>query len=199
MKFVRMSLALAIALAMGQFASADIGCLGAPNHCAECGRNAPCQKKVCRIECGTKTITKHCWCVEEEDMCTMLPRLGDPCKSSCTACGEPGCGEVGCEAGCSNGCEKCGGLRQLGCKPDKIVPPKPGRARTTRRLVKKEYTIEVPVYKTVVEYVCGACGAEEAAPVEEKAPTQAAPEPAPLPKAPEPADQAMNLAPLPPL
>ena len=73
----------------------------------------------------------------------------------------------------------------------KYVPPKCGKVRTRKKLVKKEIVCEVPVYKCVV--VCSDPGCCEAASgcLDEEA-SKAAPAPAP-------AEETTDAAPLPPL
>ena len=71
--------------------------------------------------CEIKKETKTCWCVEEQEICTLLP-------------------------GCHHDCDDC-------CQP----PPRCGKPKCVKKLVKKEYQVETPVYKCVVRYVCPAC------------------------------------------
>ena len=70
-------------------------------------------------------------------------------------------------------------------------PPKCGHVRCRKKLVKKEITCEVPVYKCVVEYVCcDCCGPSCGVCTEPAAPmptATGAPAEAPIPAAPIPA------------
>jgi hypothetical protein len=91
------------------------------------------------VVCEMKTITKHCWCVECEEFCAPLPNLGLDGKGCCASCGVQGCG-----GSCPSGCDAC-------------PPPKCGKVRSRKRLIKKEITYQVPVYKCVVVPTCG-CG-----------------------------------------
>lgn len=202
MRFLPLSLALAAVLALGQLAAADGVRRGSPGQCAACGHHAPCQQKVCQVQCGTKTVTKHGWCVESEEFCPLLPRVHDPCDSGCNACGQPECAASACDADCDATCDQCSGLGcrllELGKRPSQIVTPTTGKLRTRKKLVRKEYTVEVPVYKSVVRYVCSECDAQEAGPIEHEKPAKAAPKPKKK-KVPQPDDQAIQMAPLPPL
>jgi len=145
---------------------------GAVCRCDICGCQAPC-KKVCRLVCETKKVEETVWEVECEEFCPLLPKIF--CKKC--GCGDAGCGQDpaacgGCEGGC--GKEAC--------------PPQCGKPRVKKTLVKKTITKEVPVYRCVVEHVCGGCcGAEPAGvPAAPAAPAQkAAPAPPPPPPAPK--------------
>lgn len=113
---------------------------GEPTCCAVCEKKCCCHKRA-RIVCEMKKVTKEYWTCECEEVATMLPRvcvgLSLPWGggSDCESCGET-CGGEGCGAPCAN-------------------PPKPGKYRTRRTPVLKTYTVEVPVYKCVVDYCCG--------------------------------------------
>jgi hypothetical protein len=139
---------------------------GSPDNCGHCGVQACC-KKVCKVVCEMKEVTKHCWCVECEDFCAPLPNCAHGCS-------DPGCCDPGCDPGCdvggctAEGCGSCAGscgqghdlLGKLGGllhKPKCLVPPKCGKVRTKKKLVKKEYKCKVPVYKCVVVYTCPGC------------------------------------------
>ena len=119
----------------------DPGC--DPGYCNGCG----C-RKVCKVVCEMKKVKKTVWVVECEDFCAPLPRLG--CHHGCSPCAA-NCGA--CKA-CKDCCDPCASLQRP------IVPPKCGKVRTKKTLVKKEIECEVPVYKCVV--VCptahGDCG-----------------------------------------
>lgn len=118
---------------------------GGSECCAACGRHVACAQKTCQIVCDVKKEKKSYWCVECEEICTLLP-------------GRRECGE---------------------CSP----PPRCGSSKCVKKLVKKEYSVEVPVYKCVVLYLCPDCAAG-----------QSAPSASPVPAAPAPPDN----APLPP-
>jgi len=173
--------------------AAERACCGVKHTCGTCG-----VPKTCKVVCEMKKVKKTVWRVECEEFCASLPG----CERSCRCrkgCGDAGCGETGC---CETGCgeDACGG----GCCEDpcadllsrKRVPPKCGKVRTRKKLVKREIICEVPTYKCVVAGcgTCGGCGeASEAAPAE------AAPEEEPLPPAPAPTDATQNVPPLPPV
>ena len=75
---------------------------------------------------------------------------------------------------CCNDCEKT---------------PRCGHTKCVKKLVKKEYEVEIPVYKCVVVYLCPDCAAGESpAPAADDAPAPSVPQqasPAPLPPAPK--------------
>ncbi|NMC19627.1 MAG: hypothetical protein GYA33_04335 [Thermogutta sp.] len=206
----------------------DADC-GSPGRCAICGRPGPCQQKVCMIQCGVEKVKQSCWCAEVVDICTMRPTgprhagCNDPacgcdpgtdCGLACEGtdcglgCGEgASCGEPGCDAA-----GRMGLLGRLGKSPNPMIPPQPGRTRTIKKLVKKEYTVQKPVYKAVVQWVCADCLAAKARGgcTGESGPTPAVEESKPLPPAPAPepapaekddpgAEQTVLLAPLPPM
>jgi hypothetical protein len=73
------------------------------------------------------------------------------------------------------------------CRPE----PRCGHPKCVKKLVKKEYQVEVPIYKCVVVYLCPACanGESLAAPPAAAAKLQPLP-PAPAPRSPRPAAKA---------
>ncbi len=160
---------------------------GSPTCCAHCGCQASCQKKVCQVVCATKKEKKTRWVVKCEDFCAPLPsllggRCHGECGGTCESCqATPGC------ATCAQGGECC-----ATCKEKPLVPPKCGKVRTKKTLVKEEYEVEVPTYKCVVVYLCGQCceqGAVEAGQscaVALTSPTPAPKTPTPDPAAPSP-------------
>jgi hypothetical protein len=189
---------------------------GSPGRCAICGKPGPCQQKICQIQCGIEKVKKSYWCVESENMCTMLPRrpcANDSCDCESCQAFEPG---TACECGT---CEACNPSRSKGLishwfenlteRPLPIVPPQPGKTRAVKKLVKKEYVVERPVYKPVVQYVCAEClglkscgvcdvtsEASSPSPSDHNSSSMAEPAPQPVPL---PGAQAQSLAPLPPL
>lgn len=179
-----LSVAIAACLVFAGQASAG-DCCGAPDCCAACGGRRPCQKKVCEVVCGTETVKKYCWCVEHEEFCVPLPGCG-PRRRTCVSCDAPNC-----DGSCDTCCES-GGKRSWFsiC----LVPPKCGRVRCRKKLVKKEYECEVPVYECVVKYLCGDCssGCCDAAQTEQESAED-------LPPAPTADPQARRPVPLPPL
>lgn len=194
-----------------ELGSTDV--IGSPGRCAICGKPGPCQQKICQIQCAMEKVTKSCWDVESENICTMLPRR--PCPHDAQDCDSPQACEhtPGCE------CETCVSshtkgllsrwLDNLTTKPLPLTPPLPGRTRAVKKLVKKEYVVEKPVYKPVVVYVCAeclntrSCGVCDA-PSEVSSPSPADNQPPQMAgPAPQPASfvevQAREPAPLPPL
>ena len=177
--------------------AAEQACCGVKHSCGTCGA-----QKACQVVCEIRKVKKVVWRVECEEFCAPLPCRDRSCRS-CKGCGK-GCGDAGCgDAGCGEtGCceDACGG----GCCEDpcadvlarKHVRPKCGKARTRKKLIRKEIICEVPSYKCIVAG-CGACGGCGEA--EEAAPTEAAPEEEALPPAPAPTDATRNVAPLPPV
>lgn len=67
-------------------------------------------------------------------------------------------------------------------------PPRCGRTKCVQKLVKKEYTVEVPCYKCVVQYLCPTCCGGHSNGSTPVAPNPPAPKPAPAatPKIPMP-------------
>ncbi len=180
MRIVGISLTLTACLLLAKPVVASEGC-GAPDCCAHCGCTAACQPVTCQVVAGVTKVKKHCWCVECVPFAPSMPG-GIPNLYSTlgglldglhgkTGCGECGGCELGCEATC--GKETC------------VVPPECGKVRTKKILVKKEYEVEVPVYKTVVKNLCGECGCnpDVIGPQPAPGPTTA-PAPAPLPPGP---------------
>jgi len=150
-------------------------CSGQPDRCGDCGCDSSCEK-TCRVVCEMKKVKTYVWVVECEEFCPLLPGCGSTCQSGC-----------GCEPDCC-GVEECGGR----CGKDpceslqarRYVPPKCAKTRCRKKLVKKEITCEVPVYKCIPAYACSGCSdgcaaGAEAAP----APPGQATYPAPLPPA----------------
>lgn len=162
---------------------------GSPHCCGCCGRGGAC-KVGCRLICTVKEEKKTVWDVQCESMCLVLPGCG-PAHKVCP----------------SDDCGECTGKDHDDCMPSLckwLVPPKCGRERCVKKLVKREVTVKVPTYKCVPCYVCDecqqACSQEiEAAKAKiESAPTPQQPLPAPKAPAPQPLPkQAQNLAPLP--
>ena len=54
-------------------------------------------------------------------------------------------GDLSVAAGCHHDCDDC------------PPPPRCGQPKCVKKLVKKEYQVEVPVYKCVVRYLCPEC------------------------------------------
>jgi hypothetical protein len=123
---------------------------GSPNCCAKCGCHVACVEKVCQIVCDVKKEAKHCWCVECKDICPLLPTVfGRDCCQENTGDGKTG------GSSCEDGCKDCGHAAN---------PPHCGHPRQVKTLVRKDYTVEVPVYKGVVKYLCPACNSNAATP-----------------------------------
>ena len=100
----------------------------------------------------------------------LVPACGDQKQDCCSRCGvkkvckvvcemkevKKTCWEVECEEFCVPLPRLCG--RKAGaCERDCVAPPKCGKVRCRKKLVKKKVTRKVPVYKCVVEHVCGKC------------------------------------------
>jgi hypothetical protein len=180
-KLSMLAILAAIALTAGSAGAKD-GCVapaacGAPTSCADCGGRKACKQVDCQVVCEIKKEKKYKWCVESKEVCPLLP--GKHCDEG-PGCGDPGCGVPGCgvakKAGCAGqaGCDGCAGK---GC--DKCpVPPRCGHPRTVKKLVKKEYEVDKPVYKCVTKYLCdGCCGAQPAGVKAASAAPPAAPAP----------------------
>ncbi|HEV2972748.1 MAG TPA: hypothetical protein VGY55_22460 [Pirellulales bacterium] len=148
-------------------ACCDPGCC-----CPKCG----CHEgmiPVCHPYCTTKKVVKYHYCCKCEELC--IPGRF-PC---CPKCAEGCCENGGCTAGC--GCTENGARGACGCEEGKCNC----LIREVHKLVKIPYTVEVPVRKCTIEWVCPKCGCncgctEKA----DSAPAPAAPMP-PSPPAPE--------------
>ncbi|MBN2577502.1 MAG: hypothetical protein JXB10_00735 [Pirellulales bacterium] len=111
--------------------SLDCCCPAMPETCcAHCGGHGCCHK-VCKVVCVMEEVKKTVWTVKCSEFCVPNPSL---CGGKCCACGETSCC---CERPCS-------------------PPPKCGRVRIKKELVKKEIVCKVPTYKCVV-VCCGRC------------------------------------------
>jgi hypothetical protein len=128
----------------------------------------------------------------------------DGCEPAQPACGAPNCcahcgrhaacREKTCQVVCDIKKEQkcywtveCEEICPLlpGCRTKCPAPPRCGHPRSIKKLVKREYEVEVPVYKGVVKYLCGDCCGAEPAPLPATAPkTTAAPAPPAVPPAP---------------
>ena len=181
MKRMMLSTAFCLLLAGGAVAaercSEPACCDPAPACCARCG-----QATVCKIVCEMKKVKKTVWTAECEEFCPLLPGCGPLgvlgcCLNKSSDCGCDEGASCGPEEGCGCGCDPCASLQRP------MHPPKCGKVRTRKTLVKKEITCEVPVYKTVVVCAggCGECGAAAAAPEAAPVPAKQAAIPAPLP------------------
>ncbi len=152
-----------------------------PQCCNQCGGAASCQ-----IVCEMEKVKKTVWTVECEEFCPLLPGCGILGSLCCSGCGKDcdcgSCDSCGLNASCTkDSCDPCASLQRH------MHPPKCGKVRTKKILVKKEITCEVPVYKTVVVCSggCGVCGTleagQQAAPVPAKQTATAAPLPPVVP------------------
>ncbi|PQO38745.1 hypothetical protein C5Y96_02370 [Blastopirellula marina] len=118
---------------------------GEPGCCAHCTQQCACQKRK-HVICEIKKVKKTVFDCECEGVCGLNPSSMLPDSlfgislwgHKKVGCGEAGCGD--CAAGC---CPKA---------------PQASHCRTRKVLVKKTITVEVPVYKCVVEYCCDGCG-----------------------------------------
>jgi hypothetical protein len=124
-----MARSLAFCAAIALLYSAPDLRAGAPC-CGGCGCQ-PCTRKVCRLVCETKEVTKKVYSCECEDFC--VPGRSICCKTPCNC---PG---------------KC-------CKDHTVWKPTCGCVRTRVVLVAKDEKKKVPSYKCVVEEVCTRCG-----------------------------------------
>ena len=169
-------------------ACTEVQVCGSADTCGHCGCKCCCEK-YCRVVCEMKKVKKHVWVVECEEFCITLPRR----RCCCDGCGSCG-GGSGCNCdGCNCGCGKCDPCEAENRKC--YIPPRCGKMRVKKKLIKKEVVCLVPVYKCVVVYCCpkcecSACG-EAASP--SSSTKQASPPPAPAP------NNATQTAPLPPL
>lgn len=183
MRIVGISLTLAACLLWVRPAAAGDAC-AAPDCCAWCGCKATCQPVSCQVVAGVAKVKKHCWCVEAAPFAPLMPGCIPSLRDTLGGLLDGLHGEKNVEA-C--GCGEAGGDTACGQGTDPI-PPECGKVRTKKILVKKEYEIEVPVYKTVVKHLCGDCGANPDAigPAPASAPAPAPLPPGPMPGAPVP-------------
>jgi hypothetical protein len=132
---------------------------GNADRCCHCGR--ACEKQ-CQVVCEMKEVKKTVWVVKCEKFCTIMPGgICGGCKAG-QQCGD----ESSCNEGCGGKCDPCASENNK-C----IVPPKCGKERVKKTLVKKEIICKTPTYKCVSVYSCPSCsGGEKPA---------AAPSPAP--------------------
>ena len=146
-------------------------CQPAQDCCGGCGA-----KNVCKVVCEMKKVKKTVWAVECEEFCPSLPTCRRGCGRSCGDCEDACCSDP------------CASLRRP------TTPPKCGRVRTRKKLVKQQVTCEVPVYRCVVVCGKGCCddvydGCTPQSPLAE-------PE---TPAAPAPVGLSIGVAPLPPV
>jgi hypothetical protein len=144
MKTYMLSLTAIVSLLLaGAVIAADAGktppacdqATGCAHRCPHCG--CACQK-YCKTVCEMKEVKKTVWVVKCEDICIPNPSCG---RGGCGSCdSDKACNETG-----TNGCDK------------KIVPPKCGKIRTIKKLIKTEVVCKEPSYKCVVEYGCPNC------------------------------------------
>jgi hypothetical protein len=168
MKTVVLSMAIGLLSANAAAAADRCGtpacCNRTHERCPRCG-----VPKTCKVVCEMQKVTKTVWTVECEEFCAALPR----CAAACQPCS--GCGKASC-ASCESCCDPCASL----CRP--MVPPQCGKVRCRKKLVKKEITCEVPVYKCVVVCCCpgcsqAACGPDAKTTAPDETTTRAAPLP----------------------
>jgi hypothetical protein len=156
----------------GCSAAASDGCCDSCGCCPKCG----CHEgmiPVCHNYCEMKKTTKYHYCCKCEEICA--PSGHSKCCGGCDKCGGEGNGGCGCNEGCGGEEENCH------C-----------HIYTAHKLVKIPYTVETPVKKCKVEWVCPRCGcncgtteAPNAAPAPSGPPTPAPGIPTPPPPAPK--------------
>ncbi len=145
-----MALAVAALAAAVSSSAAEPGCNAEPScgAAAGCDPGCCCPKcgcheglvPVCHTYCTTKKETKYRYCCKCEEKC--IPEHCPPCPKCC----EGGCGD---KCGCADqGCNDCG------CEEGKCHC----RIIEQHKLVKYAYTVEHPVRKCTVEWVCPRCG-----------------------------------------
>ena len=101
-------------------------------YCALCGH-----RQACQVVVATKKVTRTVWTVECEEFCAPLPHLSFHGSRLHTM-------------PVKHGCDPCASVA------GPVVPPRCGKFRTRKKLVRKEIECEVPVYRCVV--VCGCKG-----------------------------------------
>ena len=100
--------------------AADNGCGHSAPCCDRCGSHTTCLQQTWCTVCEMQKETRSCWCIECQEICTLLP-------------------------GCHHRCEEC--------QP----PPRCGRSICVKKLVRKQYQVDVPVYRCVVLHLCPQC------------------------------------------
>lgn len=113
--------------------------------CSHCGRDSGC-RKVCRLVCEDRKITKVCWGRQCEDFCVPGPTW---------------CGKKHCEMVCTE-CANPNDPKAVTTGPSPLVwrdwiPGRCACVHTRARLMKKTVTKTVPSYKWQVEYLCAGC------------------------------------------
>jgi hypothetical protein len=148
---------------------AVMGLGGQPATAADCGSDTSATS--CCSRCG-----RHAACVDTT--CQVVCEMKKETKTCwCVECQEicplmPGCHE---RCGCHDGCKQC------------APGPRCGHPKCVKKLVKKEYQVETPVYKCVVQHLCpDCCNGEATSEVPTVAPPKAPAERANPPMAPAP-------------
>jgi hypothetical protein len=186
-----MALAFAALAAAASSAAAEPGCnaepaCGAAGCCDQgfCCPKCGCHEgmvPVCHTYCEKKKETKYHYCCKCEEIC----QPSGHCK--CCDCGCDKC-EGGCNGGgnCNDGC---------GCEENNCHC----HIYKSTKLVKFPYTVETPVKKCKVEWVCPQCGcscgtteAPNAAPAPSGAPVPPPGAPTPPPPAPKSAKRTIS-------
>jgi hypothetical protein len=122
-----------------------------------CGKTC-CDCCGCQCDCLQRTCNLTCTIKKETKTCWCVQ-----CEEFCTLL-------PGCRHDCERDCKSCQPL------------PRCAKPKCVKKLVKKEYQVDVPVYKCVVLYVCPQCvqgGSNAAAAVAPNPPAPAAPSLAP--------------------
>jgi len=127
------------------------GCCPAGCCCPQCGCHEG-MVPVCHIVCTTAKVKKYKYTCKCDTVC--FP----PCEWECTLGKGHHCG-CGCGSSCTSGCGcaagcGCDGSNGCGCESECCNC----KVRDIHKLVKCEYTVDVPVRKCVVEWVCPNCG-----------------------------------------
>jgi hypothetical protein len=119
-------------------AASDGGC-NSCGCCPKCGCHE-CMIPVCHTYCEMKKTTKYHYCCQ--------------CEAICMPSGHRKC--------CDCGCDKCGGDCNGGCGSNEGCGCEENKCNchiyTAHKLVKTPYTVETPVKKCKVEWICPRCG-----------------------------------------
>ena len=142
--------------AAGQDCSRPEACYGSPDRCCRCGTCCPCFRYSVIVR-ETKTVTKHRWACPWKDIGVPRPTFEKLLPGGYTS--TDGCWGAGCAGG---------DCQAVGCSGENCEPmPRCGKIYPARRLMKQEYTVEVPVYKCIVLYRCADCREADAGDREE--------------------------------
>ena len=115
-----------------------------------CDEVAGCDDGQCQLVTETAKVTKHCWNVEEKQICKVKPgRMKLDFGPLCSEIGN--LLSFGGKCKKKNACNTCDEVEACekveACAPACAPQPKCGRPITVKKLVIKKYTVEKQVYR----------------------------------------------------